>query len=231
MRNIFFVIFIMFTALSMGLYAKDGNTANAEVNGQDTTIFFYGIGGEKIQFKIRRDMVLVKAKQEAKGNIPFLFKNVETSNPEFIIATIDTAQIRMESLQQNQDIADITCMLEYSDGILQAPTEGVFVKCKEGQTIERIVNKVNLQKAVKSIRLTNAKQQIFRVELNVSLNDIMDTAVRLYETGLVEFAEPDFMRLLHPTANPYFPEQWGLKNTGQYGGIAGYDIKANLRSA
>ena len=196
--------------------------------------FFYGTGGEKIQFKIRKDMVLVKAKQEAKENISHLFKNIEVSNPEFIIATIDSAQIQVENLRQNQDIADITCMLEYSDGVLQAPTEGVFVKCKEGQTIERVIDKVDLQKTVKSIRLISSRQQIFRVELNVSLNDILDTAVRLYGTGLVEFAEPDFMRLLYPVdnpllppvENPYFPEQWGLKNTGQYGGIAGYDMKA-----
>ena len=197
--------------------------------------FFYETGGEKIHFKIRRDMVLVKAKQEAKRNISSLFKNIEVSNPEFIIATIDTAQIRMENLQQNQDIDDITCMLEYSDGVLQAPTEGVFVKCKEGQTIEGVMDKVDLQKAIKSIQLISSRQQIFRVELNVSLNDILDTAVRLYETGLVEFAEPNFMRLLHPVdnpllppaENPYFPEQWGLKNTGQYGGITGCDIKAD----
>ncbi|MDR1370840.1 MAG: S8 family serine peptidase [Dysgonamonadaceae bacterium] len=188
--------------------------------------FFYGTGGEKIHFKIRKDMVLVKAKQEAKENISSLFKNIEINNPEFIIATIDTAQIQLKSLQQNQDITDITYMLEYSDGVLQAPTEGVFVKCREGQTIDKVMSKVDLQKVVKSIRLINSKQQIFRAELNVSLNDIMDAAIRLYETGLVEFAEPDFMRLLHPAANPYFPNQWGLENTGQYGGIAGYDIKA-----
>lgn len=189
--------------------------------------FFYGTGGEKIHFKIRKDMVLIRAKQEAKENISHLFKNIEVSNPEFIIATIDTAQIQMENLQQNQDIDDITCMLEYSDGVLQVPTEGVFVKCREGQTIDRIINKVNLQKAVKSVRLINSKQQIFRVELNVSLNDMMDMAIRFYGTGLVEFAEPDFMRLLHSDANPYFPYQWGLKNTGQIGGIAGCDIKAD----
>jgi subtilisin family serine protease len=187
--------------------------------------FFYGTGGKRIHFKIRKDLVFVKAKQDAKENVLSLFKNIEINNPEFIIATIDTAQIQLKNLQRNQDINDVTYMLEYSDGVLQAPTEGVFVKCREGQTIDRVISKVGLQKVVKSIRLINSKQQIFRAELNVSLNDIMDVAIRLYETGLVEFAEPDFMRLLHP-ANPYFPNQWGLKNTGQYGGIAGCDIKA-----
>lgn len=50
----------------------------------------------------------------------------------------------------------------------------------------------------------------------------------LYETGLFESAEPAFMyHDLLSSADPYFPNQWGLKNTGQYGSAyAGIDIKA-----
>jgi subtilisin family serine protease len=53
----------------------------------------------------------------------------------------------------------------------------------------------------------------------------MDISIALYKSGLCEFAEPSFLRLLKPSnSNPYYPNQWGLKNTGQYDGEAGCDI-------
>jgi subtilisin family serine protease len=50
----------------------------------------------------------------------------------------------------------------------------------------------------------------------------------LFETGLFKSAEPAFMyHDLEASADPLFPNQWGLKNTGQYGAAyAGIDIKA-----
>jgi subtilisin family serine protease len=49
-----------------------------------------------------------------------------------------------------------------------------------------------------------------------------------YESGLFQSAEPDFMleNILACVNDPYFNDQWGLKNTGQYGGTSGIDIKA-----
>ncbi len=47
------------------------------------------------------------------------------------------------------------------------------------------------------------------------------------QSGLVEFAEPDF--LLHALITPndfHFQDQWNLHNTGIYGGIPGADIMA-----
>jgi len=56
----------------------------------------------------------------------------------------------------------------------------------------------------------------------------MDMANLFFETGKFEIAEPEFMyHNLEATADPYFPNQWSLKNTGQYGAAyAGIDIKA-----
>jgi hypothetical protein len=57
--------------------------------------------------------------------------------------------------------------------------------------------------------------------------DAMQTAVELYETGLFLSAEPNYIHI-RPFASDdtYFSYQWGLKNTGQSGGTAGIDIKA-----
>lgn len=48
-----------------------------------------------------------------------------------------------------------------------------------------------------------------------------------YETKLFESSEPEFLyHDLAATNDPYFPNQWGLKNTGQNGGTSGIDIHA-----
>ena len=48
-----------------------------------------------------------------------------------------------------------------------------------------------------------------------------------YETGIYSAVEPDFMgdNDLNCVSDLYFSDQWGLKNTGQYGGLSGIDIK------
>jgi subtilisin family serine protease len=56
----------------------------------------------------------------------------------------------------------------------------------------------------------------------------LEVANFFYESGLFQSAEPDLMveYTLCGVNDPYFKDQWGLKNTGQYGGIPGIDIKA-----
>jgi subtilisin family serine protease len=55
----------------------------------------------------------------------------------------------------------------------------------------------------------------------------VDAANKFYETHLFECAEPEFLYGdLQTSDDPYFPDQWGLTNTGQYGGTSDVDIKA-----
>jgi subtilisin family serine protease len=55
--------------------------------------------------------------------------------------------------------------------------------------------------------------------------DAMQTALELHETGLFVYAEPNITHIFPFASNDtYFPNQWGLKNTGQSGGTAGIDI-------
>lgn len=56
----------------------------------------------------------------------------------------------------------------------------------------------------------------------------LELANQFFESGLFQFAEPDLMLedILNCVNDTYFPQQWGLRNTGQYGGTAGMDIRA-----
>ena len=69
---------------------------------------------------------------------------------------------------------------------------------------------------------------------SASSKNAIEAANLFYESQLFACCEPEFrysMALLSDntddesyTNDPYYPQQWGLKNTGQYGGIAGIDI-------
>lgn len=56
----------------------------------------------------------------------------------------------------------------------------------------------------------------------------MEMANQFFESGLFQYAEPDLMveNILGCVNDTYFPQQWGLRNIGQYGGNAGIDIRA-----
>jgi len=62
----------------------------------------------------------------------------------------------------------------------------------------------------------------------VSDKNAMELANQFFESDLFQYAEPDLMldNILNCVNDTYFPQQWGLRNTGQYGGNAGIDIRA-----
>jgi subtilisin family serine protease len=63
---------------------------------------------------------------------------------------------------------------------------------------------------------------------NRNVKSILDIANNALETGLFNAAEPDFMSKDKLTCvnDTYFNDQWGVKNTGQFGGGAAYDVNA-----
>lgn len=55
----------------------------------------------------------------------------------------------------------------------------------------------------------------------------LDLANKFHESGLFQYAEPDLMlENILTIDDPYYGQQWGLKNIGQYGGTSGIDIRA-----
>ena len=61
--------------------------------------------------------------------------------------------------------------------------------------------------------------------------EVLATANRLVEEGYAEWSEPDMIfqgeQDLIPN-DPGFGNQWGIRNTGQYGGTSGMDMKGDL---
>ena len=65
--------------------------------------------------------------------------------------------------------------------------------------------------------------------IKLAAGDTVPAAIaRLMATGRYDFVEPDYVRRTQATVpnDPEFSSQWGLKNSGANGGIAGADINA-----
>jgi subtilisin family serine protease len=60
-----------------------------------------------------------------------------------------------------------------------------------------------------------------------SVNFACEIAWRFMQTGLFQYAEPDYLFFVKKTTiDPLYNNQWALNNTGQNGGTPGADIKA-----
>jgi hypothetical protein len=194
------------------------------------TDFFYTANGKET-FKVRKDRIVIRATPVENVNALSALSthtallSTHMVGYDMLIATIDTLNSTLEDLRQVSNIADATFALEYADGTVQMPTNRIFVQFKEGQTPENVFNFLGLRESIKAIELINEFDGIYMITLNVRLDDILRICRDLFRSNLVVFAEPVFIREAR-RFNPLFPQQWGLRNTGQSGGTSGIDINA-----
>ena len=96
------------------------------------------------------------------------------------------------------DVVDGAYGLRHIDGIsqhhpLQFLTNQIFVKIKENQLLEEVLEHVNLTKYVQDIKHYH---RYCLITLDVKLGDILRVCRELYESGLCEYAEPSFIRII-----------------------------------
>jgi hypothetical protein len=131
------------------------------VNAQ--TNYFYDSEGNEVHFKTRKDMILIKAAENVsvedivKNN---LFTRASATHKQFVIAAIDTLKIGIENLQKDLLLKNSVYMLEYADGTLMSPMDKIFVKCREGQVIEQVLEQAKVSQIVRSVTLFNKNHSI-----------------------------------------------------------------------
>jgi hypothetical protein len=100
-------------------------------------------------------------------------------------------------------------------------TGDIVMQPKEGASVEDILAKNGVD--AESVTKTD-------VGVVVRLKDwgkLLSTANTIYESKMVDWCHPDFISIRKMATNdPYFSQQYHLKNTGQTGGTAGVDINA-----
>jgi subtilisin family serine protease len=144
-----------------------------------------------------------------------LIKLYSVSKPELVNSMKSASEI---------EFADFA--IKYSDGILQGLTNQIFFKLK------RSVNYFEIEQILKSFAISKIEPTIFNDSIFIitlpsgSTINSLEFSNLLFEKGIVEFAEPNFIRYLFPTtSDPYYPQQWAIHNNGQFGGTSGADTK------
>lgn len=107
-------------------------------------------------------------------------------------------------------VRDISAGLRLDDGFTIYPTHKIVFKPKSKNNIEA-VNQV-----LSSFEKANTEIQygIYRIEL-IHADDALAAANAIYESGLVEFAHPDFYAPKQHNNDPLFNQQFQMHNTGQ----------------
>lgn len=204
---------------------------------------YYYYEGEKVPLIVSTDKILIKFKEE----IPFDSKKLAIDISPYLkpiskeniipgnVAIVEvvegtsesTLQQTINQLHQDKNIICATMFMIYEkDSILQGITDRFVVKLKspaDYSELERLAIETNTT-IIEQNQFDKSKY-VLSADKN-SQGNALKMANYFHEAGIFEYAEPEFYRLLRKYCvnDPFFADQWGLKNTGQYGGVPGCDI-------
>ena len=188
--------------------------------------FFYSKDGKKEVFKIRKDLVVIKTKSQDwqdRAIRQFKFESLDRLSDGLVKAKVDPNRFRDEELMRSDRVEDVYYMLEYNNAAQLALSNSIFVKPCEGETIENVIRKSGLSGKIRKQELILPASGISLLTLDCKMKDMLSVCRKVYETGTVDFVEPNFY-MEAMLGNTYWPQQWTFKNTGQQGGIPGIDI-------
>jgi subtilisin family serine protease len=111
-------------------------------------------------------------------------------------------------------------------GLRLVPTDEIIARFKPGVT-EQQIDALNAGYGVERVeQLAYAPSQYRLRVLNPAPLRTLEVANIYYLSDLVEWAEPNFMAEMRQSALELLPQQWHLQNTGQAGGLAQEDVRA-----
>ncbi|MBW3520035.1 S8 family serine peptidase [Flavobacterium sp. NKUCC04_CG] len=133
----------------------------------------------------------------------------------------------VEDSKRQKSVLNAFVTFKTAEGGVLGLSNNFYVKLKKAEDVEL------LKKQAASLGLKvlgyNEYMPLWYV-INVSPNsdkNPLELANDFFESELFESAEPAFIyHNLQLSNDPFFHNQWGLKNTGQYGGIPGMDTRA-----
>ncbi|MEO6820145.1 MAG: S8 family serine peptidase [Ginsengibacter sp.] len=210
---------------------------------------FYYFGNTKIFVGENKEKIYVRLKEGASERTRQSLRNdFQLSDKAFtILQSTQFMVIDLKDLDKNRQksiISDLSKTggdIQMSRPVVIAPDGGeivideqFYVKLKQSTSLEKLKAFAIQKKCIINESPYKYDNKVYLLKAGVSNNfDGLQLANAFYESGLFEYAEPDFRMLnaLHsvpPPDDSLFNLQWALKNTGsdgQYNGTAGGDIK------
>jgi len=108
----------------------------------------------------------------------------------------------------------------FSNNMPLVPDGVILCKLKPGAKVTDIVSFIGKEEVEKHFTDQYGVTHITPVHIK----KVFPLANKLYQSGLVEWSHPDFLVKVIPATDPYYANQYYLKNTGQTGGTSGVDI-------
>ena len=205
--------------------------------GQTANEYFYYYKGKKIALELNKDYLLISSREMNVSKLPNAVSvqgrpalSEGTYLGEVKIGenvTMQTYQDRVNILKANPDILSVFPVFKTKGNDKIGLSNYFYVKLKRASHISILYDyarKYNCKVVTQDkymplwYTLSSTKESSYNT---------LELANIFYESKFFETAEPDLMiDNLILDGNNFTDKQWGLNNTGQYGGRKGLDIKA-----
>ncbi len=199
---------------------------------QDDSVFYFYRGG-KIFLQKRSDIIHlhISSGYDSVGriiNINHLqLCNFSSEHDLFLKNETEGQPVSRQVFNKFKNLEfvdDISFLLTYNEA-LQYTTKEFVVKLSDSSSIDEFERLMAKYRCIVKENSTLVNNLFLLANQNDSI-ETLEMANLFYESGLFEYAEPNFVIInAFHSADTYYDNQWGLKNTGQYGGIVGTDIK------
>ncbi|BDD13050.1 hypothetical protein FUAX_54820 (plasmid) [Fulvitalea axinellae] len=209
-------LFVLFFSWSFSLYAQEK--------------LGYRHQGKNIEFTVSQEEVYVefatsqKSTLRANSNSKMNFEKLSNNSGVLKISALNGSNVQSLRSKATTGTNRIEPVLIYKDGTRQIAKGELHIKLK---------NKGSLSKLLKGISFTYEPDQfdehLYLVKLDLQTTQLFELIDKLEKNDQVEFAEPNFIRLIKPHTNDsYFPNQWSINNQGYLGGNVDADMDVDL---
>ena len=189
-------------------------------------VSYYWSGNKKIELTVDSSAFILLTRNVTESDA--LLKSVEGIKSRkalrsgFVLVELEGKFIDANRIKGNNSVRNFNYSFRSSSNGKFIPTGEILVHPKNGFSITSIISKSLSNLSIQS--LSEYGDFVLRVEDN---SNVLAVANLIYESGLVEYAHPNFIAEIILNQNDLlYPEQYYLNNTGQFGGTAGIDVNA-----
>ena len=236
-RYNFLVLTVFFLISSLG-----SGFAEQSQNGKD---YYYYSEGRKISLTLSTEGIAVQFRKgvstnqmrsnvESEPEMGLFSEREELTTPEFSLfklksgITPDTVSRLVDKFAGKPEVQFISPLFNYH-GTRQILSNEIIVQFKSTATDDEISN-LNEKHGLVVVKKGFLGENVYVLKFpRGSGTELLDLANTYHENPIVEYAHPNFLRLLKPPAtpnDPYFNNQWNLNNTGQNAWTVDADIDA-----
>ncbi len=227
-------LFVFFMVATLGVSFADQSQGYYYYSEGKKIMLNLSTEGIAIKFRKGTHRDLMRADVESEPELGPFSEAQELTVPEFILFKLkkgigqDAVRSLVGRFEQKTEVEFVSPLFKQGDAKMIISNE-IIVKFKASATdddISMLIKRYSLAVAKKG--LLGKKAYILKLKQGSGKN-VLDIANTLHLNPIVEFAHPNFLRLLKPFAtpnDPLFPNQWSLNNTGQNGWTIDADIDA-----